>query len=70
MTDEEETNLKAWLAGLANGFSQLQDGMKLMTDVVVKLERRVADLENSAKSKSNIIIPKANFGELKDGKTH
>lgn len=57
MTDDEETRLKELIAGLLGGFEEMQQGMKLMTDVVVKLERRVADLEHEEVPKSKIIMP-------------
>jgi len=58
MTPEEENvQLKEIVANLVNGYQQLHQGIQFMTDVVVKLERRVADLERDDASKPKIIHP-------------
>lgn len=59
MTEEEEKNLREWIANLTNAFTELQQGMKLMTGVAVNLERRVAELERAIATKSKIIRPLA-----------
>lgn len=59
MTEADEQKLKELVAHLINGYQEMQQGVRLMTDVVVKLERRVADLEVEKAPKSKIILPHA-----------
>lgn len=70
MDKAEEQRLLNIVAALMNTVNEIREGQQLVTDAFILLEQRMNLMEAKSKSKSSIIVPQMNVGNVLNGKTN